>query len=709
MGYTILKQTLGILFSTKPKAYICCIQNKLPMSAEAKRYTITAALPYTNGPVHIGHLAGVYIPSDIYARFLRSNKKDVIFVCGSDEHGVPITISAKKEGITPQQVVDKYHKIIGDSFKELGVSFDMYHRTSDKLHHETASEFFKHLHKEGLFIEKVSEQYFDEVEQEFLADRYLTGTCPHCKSEGAYGDQCEKCGTSLSATDLIDPMSALSGNKPVMKETKHWFLPLDKYEAWLKEWILDGHKSDWKSNVYGQCKSWLDQGLQPRAVTRDLDWGIPVPAEGADGKVLYVWFDAPIGYISATKQWAKDNGKDWEPYWKSDDTKLVHFIGKDNIVFHCVIFPAMLKAHGDFIVPDNVPANEFLNLEGAKISTSKNWAVWLHEYLEDFPGMQDVMRYVLCATAPETKDNDFTWKDFQTRNNSELVGIFGNFINRVVVLTNKYYDGAIPERGALSDTDKEVLASLQAFPTKIAKSIELYRFREALAELMNLARLGNKYLADEEPWKLIKTDEVRTKTILNISLQIAANLSILSEPFMPFTAGKLSSMLGLNQLQWIDAGADDLLVQGMKIEKAALLFRKVEDAEMEAQLAKLAATKLANQAVEAQKENVSFEDFNAMDIRVGTIVSAEKVKKTKKLLKLEIDTGLDIRTVVSGIAAHYSPEELIGKQVSILVNLAPRTIKGIESQGMVLMAEDKDGSLCFAMPSVPTSNGSTIA
>ena len=709
LGYTMLKQTLGILFSTKPKAYICCIQNKLPMSAEAKRYTITAALPYTNGPVHIGHLAGVYIPSDIYARFLRSNKKDVIFVCGSDEHGVPITISAKKEGITPQQVVDKYHKIIGDSFKELGVSFDMYHRTSDKLHHETASDFFKHLHKEGLFIEKVSEQYFDEVEQEFLADRYITGTCPHCKSEGAYGDQCEKCGTSLSATDLIEPKSALSGNKPVMKETKHWFLPLDKYETWLKEWILEGHKSDWKSNVYGQCKSWLDQGLQPRAVTRDLDWGIPVPAEGADGKVLYVWFDAPIGYISATKQWAKEHGKDWEPYWKSEDTKLVHFIGKDNIVFHCVIFPAMLKAHGDFIVPDNVPANEFLNLEGAKISTSKNWAVWLHEYLEDFPGMQDVMRYVLCATAPETKDNDFTWKDFQTRNNSELVGIFGNFINRVVVLTNKYYEGVVPERGALSDTDIEVLEALQAFPAKIAKSIELYRFREALVEVMNLARLGNKYLADEEPWKLVKTDEVRTKAIMNISLQIAANLTIVFEPFMPFTAGKLSAMLGLGKLPWSKAGSDDLLVAGMQIEKAELLFRKVEDAEMEAQLAKLAATKLANQAVTAQKENVSFEDFSAMDIRVGTIVSAEKVKKTKKLLKLEIDTGLDIRTVVSGIAAYYSPEDVIGKQVSILVNLAPRTIKGIDSQGMVLMAEDKDGTLCFAAPSNATSNGSIIA
>ncbi len=679
------------------------------MSAEAKRYTITAALPYTNGPVHIGHLAGVYIPSDIYARFLRSNKKDVVFVCGSDEHGVPITISAKKEGVSPQQVVDKYHKIIGDSFKELGISFDIYHRTSSKMHHQTASEFFKELHSQGLFIEKVSAQYFDEKEQAFLADRYITGTCPHCKSDGAYGDQCEQCGTSLNATDLIEPKSALSGNKPIMKETKHWFLPLDKYENWLKEWILDGHKSDWKSNVYGQCKSWLDQGLQPRAVTRDLDWGIPVPAAGAEGKVLYVWFDAPIGYISATKQWAEDNGKDWRPYWKSEDTKMVQFIGKDNIVFHCIIFPTMLKAHGDFIVPENVPANEFLNLEGAKISTSRNWAVWLHEYLEDFPGMQDVMRYVLCATAPETKDNDFTWKDFQTRNNSELVGIYGNFINRVVVLTNKYYEGSIPERAELTARDKDVLTQLKDFPSKISKSIESYRFREALAEMMNLARLGNKYLADEEPWKLVKTDEIRTKTIMNIALQIAANLAIVSEPFLPFTAAKLRTMLCLAHLPWHKAGEDSLLAPEMKIGKAELLFRKVEDAEMEAQLEKLEATKLANQVVQSQKENVKFEDFSAMDIRVGSIVSAEKVKKTKKLLKLEIDTGLDIRTVVSGIAEHYKPEDIIGHQVSILVNLAPRTIKGIESQGMVLMAEDKDGTLTFVTPSVTTSNGSIIA
>ena len=679
------------------------------MSKEVKRYTITAALPYTNGPVHIGHLAGVYIPSDIYARFLRSNKKDVVFVCGSDEHGVPITISAKKEGVSPQEVVDKYHKLIGDSLKDLGISFDIYHRTSDKLHHETASDFFEHLHQKNLFIEKVSKQYFDEKENQFLADRYITGTCPHCKNEGAYGDQCEACGTSLSATDLIEPKSALSGNKPVMKETKHWFLPLDQYESWLKEWILDGHKSDWKSNVYGQCKSWLDQGLQPRAVTRDLDWGIPVPVNGADGKVLYVWFDAPIGYISATKQWAKDAGKDWEPYWKSKDTKLVHFIGKDNIVFHCVIFPSMLKAHGDYILPDNVPANEFLNLEGDKISTSRNWAVWLHEYLEDFPGMQDVMRYVLCATAPESKDNDFTWKDFQTRNNSELVGIYGNFINRVVVLTNKYYDGYVPERGLLTDDDRQVISELKLFPSKIAKSIEAYRYREALMDVMNLARLGNKYLADEEPWKLVKTDEVRTKTIMNIALQIAANLSVVSEPFMPFSAHKLACMLGLDQLTWKDAGSDALLEDGSKIQSAQLLFRKIEDSEIEAQLKKLETSKVENQMVNPQKENVSFEAFCSMDIRVGTIIAAEKVKKTKKLLKLTVDTGIDIRTVVSGIAAYYQPKDILGRQVSVLVNLAPRNIKGIESQGMVLMAEDKDGTLQFIGPSEGSSNGSIIA
>ena len=679
------------------------------MLKEVKRYTITAALPYTNGPVHIGHLAGVYIPSDIYARFMRSNKRDVVFVCGSDEHGVPITISAKKEGVSPQVIVDKYHKIIGDSFKEFGVSFDIYHRTSNALHHQTASEFFKKLHKDDRFVEQSSAQYYDEVEQEFLADRYITGTCPQCNEAGAYGDQCEKCGTSLNATDLIDPSSALSGNKPVMKQTKHWFLPLDKYEFWLKKWILEGHKFDWKSNVYGQCKSWLDQGLHPRAVTRDLNWGIPVPLEDAEGKVLYVWFDAPIGYISATKQWAIDQGKDWRPYWKSEDSKLVHFIGKDNIVFHCIIFPTMLKAHGDYILPENVPANEFLNLEGDKISTSRNWAVWLHEYLEDFPDMQDVLRYVLCATAPETKDNDFTWKDFQTRNNSELVAIYGNFVNRVVVLTNKYYQGVVPNPQGFLSQDKQVLSELEQFPIKISKSIEAYRFREALMEVMNLARLGNKYLAEEEPWKLIKTDQERTKSVMYIALQIAANLSIVSEPFIPFTASKLKSMLSLDESDWSAAGSGTLLSTGIQIQQASLLFRKVEDVEIASQIEKLEAIKLDNQVVVSQKKNVSFEDFTSMDIRVGTITAAEKVKKTKKLLKLTVDTGIDSRTIVSGIAEHFSSEEILGKQVSVLVNLSPRKIKGIESEGMILMAEDKDGSLRFITPSNFSANGSVVS
>jgi methionyl-tRNA synthetase len=679
------------------------------MSKEVKRYTITAALPYTNGPVHIGHLAGVYIPSDIYARFQRSNQRDVVFVCGSDEHGVPITISAKKEGVSPQVIVDKYHKIIGDSFKELGISFDIYHRTSDPLHHKTASEFFSKLHKEGSFVEQTSAQYYDEKEKEFLADRYITGTCPHCNEAGAYGDQCEKCGTSLNATDLIDPSSALSGNKPIMKETKHWFLPLDQYEPWLKKWILEGHRSDWKSNVYGQCKSWLDQGLQPRAVTRDLNWGIPVPEEGAQGKVLYVWFDAPIGYISATKKWAIDQQKDWAPYWKSEDTKLVHFIGKDNIVFHCVIFPTMLKAHGDYILPENVPANEFLNLEGDKISTSRNWAVWLHEYLIDFPDMQDVLRYVLCATAPETKDNDFTWKDFQTRNNSELVAIYGNFVNRVVVLTNKYYKGVIPKPGEILSQDQKVLSDLKQYSAKIAESIEAYRFREALMEVMNLARLGNKYLAEEEPWKLIKIDADRTKTVMYIVLQVSACLSIVSEPFIPFTANKLREMLSCDFCGWDDLDREVLLATGTQIKIPSLLFRKIEDSEMEVQIEKLSQRKLDNQDTIAQKENINFNDFSAMDIRVATITAAEKIKKTKKLLKLTVDTGVDSRTIVSGIAEHYSPEEILGKQVSVLVNLSPRNIKGIESQGMVLMAEDKDGCLRFIIPSDFTTNGSSIS
>ncbi|MDG2446348.1 MAG: methionine--tRNA ligase [Flavobacteriaceae bacterium] len=679
------------------------------MQNSSKRFTITAALPYTNGPVHIGHLAGVYVPADIYSRFQRLQGNDVAFVCGSDEHGVPITIKAKKEGITPQQVVNKYHAIIKESFQEFGITFDNYSRTSAKIHHDTASDFFKKLYEKGKFIEQTTEQFYDQEANQFLADRFIVGTCPKCGFEESYGDQCESCGTSHNATDLINPKSSITGNTPALKETKHWFLPLDQYEPWLKEWIVEGHKKDWKSNVYGQCKSWIDDGLRPRAVTRDLDWGIPVPAEGADGKVLYVWFDAPIGYISATKQWAKDNGKDWQPYWKSDDSKLVHFIGKDNIVFHCVIFPSMLKAHGDYILPDNVPANEFLNLEGDKISTSRNWAVWLHEYLEDFPGMQDVMRYVLCATAPESKDNDFTWKDFQTRNNSELVGIYGNFINRVVVLTNKYYDGCVPPRVEMTDNDRQVISELKLFPAKIAKSIEAYRYREALMEVMNLARLGNKYLADEEPWKLVKTNEVRTKTIMNIALQIAANLSVVSEPFMPFSAHKLVGMLGLGQLSWKDAESDVLLVEGSKIENAELLFRKIEDSEIKDQLKKLETSKVENQMVNPQKENVNFEAFCDMDIRVGTIIAAEKVKKTKKLLKLTVDSGIDTRTVVSGIAAYYQPDDIIGKQVSVLVNLAPRIIKGIESQGMVLMAEDKDGTLQFVAPSEASSNGSIIA
>ncbi|WP_187264356.1 methionine--tRNA ligase [Pontibacter beigongshangensis] len=678
------------------------------MAENYKRYTITAALPYANGPVHIGHLAGVYIPADIYARYLRSQERDVKFVCGSDEHGVPITIRAKKEGITPQQAVDKYHEIIKNSFEDFNISFDIYSRTSSQTHADTASGFFKKLYEDGKFIEQTTQQYFDEKAQQFLADRYIVGTCPKCGNENAYGDQCESCGTSLNATDLINPKSTLSGAVPVMRETKHWYLPLNEYEPWLREWIVEGHKQDWKPNVYGQCKSWIDQGLQPRAVTRDLDWGVPVPAPGAEGKVLYVWFDAPIGYISATK----DLTPDWELYWKDQDTKLVHFIGKDNIVFHCIIFPAMLKAHGDYVLPANVPANEFLNLEGDKISTSRNWAVWLHEYMQDFEGKSDVLRYVLCANAPETKDNDFTWKDFQARNNNELLAILGNFINRAVVLTQKYYTGAVPERGELTELDKEVLAQLQAFPATIADLVERYRFREALSELMNLARLGNKYLADTEPWKLIKTDAERVKTILNIALQISASLNILMEPFLPATAQKLSDMLNLPVGKWAAAGASDLLPAGHTIGTPALLFEKIEDAAVEAQVQKLLDTKKANQAdsavVEPAKENITFDEFSKMDIRIGTILEAEKVAKTKKLLKLKIDTGLDQRTVVSGIAEFFKPEEIIGQQVSILVNLAPRDIKGITSQGMILMAENADGSLAFVQPSKKIVNGGGV-
>ena len=674
-----------------------------------KRYTVTAALPYANGPVHIGHLAGVYLPADIYVRYLRLQGRDVKFICGSDEHGVPITIRAKKEGITPQQAVDKYHELIKQSFEEFNVSFDVYDRTSSKIHHETASDFFKKLYEDGKFIEQTTQQYYDEKAQQFLADRYIVGTCPKCGNENAYGDQCEACGTSLNATDLINPKSTLSGEPPVLRETKHWYLPLNEYEAWLREWIVEGHKGDWKSNVYGQCKSWIDQGLQPRAVTRDLDWGVPVPVDGADGKVLYVWFDAPIGYISATKALTDD----WEKYWKDKDSKLVHFIGKDNIVFHCIIFPSMLKAHGDYILPDNVPANEFLNLEGDKISTSRNWAVWLHEYLQDFPGKADVLRYALCANAPETKDNDFTWKDYQARNNNELLAILGNFINRAVVLTQKYYNGEVPATNELHDYDKEVLAALEGMPMVISTYIERYRFRDALSELMNLARLGNKYLADTEPWKLIKTDEERVKTIMNIALQIAGSLAILMEPFLPASADKLRAMLNMNPAMWADAGAADMLPAGHVIGKPELLFEKVEDSAVEAQVQKLLDTKKANELANAvaapAKENITFDEFTKMDIRIGTILEAEKVAKTKKLLKLTVDTGIDQRTVVSGIAEFFNPEEIVGQQVSILVNLAPREIKGITSQGMILMAENADGSLAFVQPSKHIVNGGSVS
>ena len=691
------------------------------MSQDPKRYTITAALPYTNGPVHIGHLAGVYIPADIYARFQRMQGKDVAFVCGSDEHGVPITLKAKKEGITPQQVVDKYNSIIKQSFEDFGISFDNYSRTTSKIHHDTASEFFKKLHSEGKFIEQVTQQLYDADANQFLADRFVVGTCPKCGNEESYGDQCESCGTSHNATDLIHPKSAITGAVPSLKETKHWFLPLDKYEPFLKEWILEEHKKDWKTNVYGQCKSWIDDGLRPRAVTRDLDWGIPVPAPDADGKVLYVWFDAPIGYISATKQWAKKQGKDWEPYWKDKDTKLLHFIGKDNIVFHCIIFPSMLKAEGSYILPNNVPANEFLNLEGNKISTSKNWAVWLHEYLEDFPDQQDVLRYVLTANAPETKDNDFTWADFQARNNNELVAIFGNFINRVTVLTHKYYDGITPSEGILSQIDIKTLETIRAYPAVIESSIERYRFREAQQELMNVARLGNKYLADQEPWKTIKTDEQRTKTVMFVALQIASALAILSEPFLPHTSRKLKEMLRINSretqngLQWSDVATKQILISpGHTINTNELLFSKIEDSQIQAQMDKLTASKLANEIADKvttpQKDTCTFEDFTKLDMRVGTIIEAEKMPKAKKLLVLKVDTGLDVRTIVSGIAESFTPQEIIGKRVTVLVNLAPRALRGVESQGMILMTQMPDGTLVFVNPDTAgVSNGDSIA
>ena len=677
------------------------------MKKEFKRYLVTSALPYANGPVHIGHLAGVYVPSDIYVRYLRQRGADVISVCGSDEPGVPITIKARKEGVTPQDIVDKYHNIIKSSFERLGMSFDIYSRTSSATHAKTASDFFRTLYDKGEFTEATSQQYYDEEAQTFLADRYITGTCPKCGNERAYGDQCEKCGSTLNATDLIDPKSAVSGSKPVMRETKHWYLPLDKHEQMLREWILEGHK-EWKSNVYGQCKSWLDGGLQPRAVSRDLDWGIPVPVEGAEGKVLYVWFDAPIGYISATK----DLTPDWEKYWKSEDTKMVHFIGKDNIVFHCIVFPSMLKAHGGYILPENVPANEFLNLEGDKISTSRNWAVWLHEYLDEFPGKEDVLRYVLCANAPETKDNDFTWKDFQARNNNELVAILGNFVNRALVLTQKYYEGVVPAAGELTDYDRETLAEMPKIRKALEENIEGYRFREALKEAMNLARLGNKYLADTEPWKVVKTDPERVKTILNIALQITAELSIAIEPFMPFSAAKIIKMLNIEKLDWERLGDAEVLPAGHVIGKAELLFEKIEDSVVEAQVAKLQATKAANEAAakeaEPQKAECSFDDFQKMDIRVSTIVAAEKVAKTKKLLKLTVDTGIDTREIVSGIAEHFTPEELVGRQVLVLVNLAPRELKGTLSRGMVLMAEDADGKLVLLSPEKAVKSGSIV-
>ena len=680
-----------------------------------KRHTLTAALPYTNGPIHIGHLAGVYVPADIYARYLRNKKEDVVFICGSDEHGVAISMKARKEGISPQEVIDRYHAMIDQSFQEFGISFDHYSRTSAQIHHQTASEFFTTLHKNNDFIEEVTEQLYDSEAQQFLADRFVTGTCPKCQYEEAYGDQCEQCGSSLNATELINPTSTLSGAVPTLKETKHWFLPLDRYQDFLKEWILEGHANNWKPNVYGQVKSWLDDGLKPRAVTRDLDWGIPVPVKGAEGKVLYVWFDAPIGYISATKEWARLKGVDWEPYWKDENTELIHFIGKDNIVFHCIIFPAILKAEGNYILPKNVPANEFLNLEGNKLSTSKNWAVWLHEYLNDFPDQQDALRYALTANAPENKDNDFTWKDFQARNNNELVAIYGNFINRVLVLTQKYYDGKVPTPNAFTDADLSVLASLKKAPKTIGDSLDRFRFREASQLMMNLARAGNKYLAEEEPWKLIKTAPERVQTIMYVAVQVAAGLSVLSEPFLPFSSKKLKNMVALPEAcDWKQVGLkNELIPSQTQLGKSALLFSKIEDDAIQIQLDKLEATKLKNNEEALQvtpvKETVSFEDFTKLDLRVGTILSAEKVAKTKKLLALKLNIGSETRTIVSGIAEDYTPEEVVGKTVSVLVNLAPRTLRGVESQGMILMTENAEGKLVFVTPSEANSQpGFTI-
>lgn len=678
------------------------------MEKKYKRTLVTTALPYANGPVHIGHLAGVYVPADIYTRYLRLKGEDVIMIGGSDEHGVPITIKARKEGVTPQEIVDRYHGIIKKSFEEFGISFDIYSRTTSEIHRKTASDFFRTLYDKGVFIEKTSEQYYDTEAGQFLADRYITGTCPHCKNEHAYGDQCEACGTSLNATDLINPKSTISGSAPVLRETKHWYLPLDKYEGFLREWILEGHK-EWKTNVYGQCKSWLDMGLQPRAVSRDLDWGVPVPVDGAEGKVLYVWFDAPIGYISNTKELLPDK---WELYWKDSETKLVHFIGKDNIVFHCIVFPTMLKAEGSYILPENVPANEFLNLEGDKISTSRNWAVWLHEYLRDFPGKQDVLRYVLTANAPETKDNDFTWRDFQARNNNELVAIFGNFINRSIVLTHKYFEGRVPQRGELTDYDKSVLEEFKSIKNELEGYLDTFRFRDALREAMNLARIGNKYLADTEPWKLAKTDMGRVATILNIALQVSANLAIVFEPFLPFSAAKLRKLLNMGAAEWDKIGSIDILAAGSVVEPAELLFEKIDDAPIEAQVKKLHDTKLENAKAEPSvapiKECVGFEDFMKLDIRVGTVTECCKVPKADKLLQLKIDDGLKGRTIVSGIAKHYKPEELVGKQVCFIANLEPRKLKGVLSEGMILSAEDADGKLSVVSPAANVTPGSEV-
>ena len=678
----------------------------------SKRKMITAALPYANGPVHIGHLAGVYIPADVYARFQRNTGQEIAFICGSDEHGIPITIRAKKEGITPQDVVDKYHEIIKKSFADLGISFDEYSRTTSKKHYEVSQEFFLNLYNKGKFEEEISEQFFDEQAGEFLADRYIVGICPKCSNENAYGDQCEKCGSTLSPTELINPKSMLSGNTPILKETKNWYLPLNEYENFLNEWIIKGHQDDWKPNVYGQVKSWLNDGLKPRAMTRDLNWGVPVPLPNAEGKVLYVWFDAPIGYISFTQEWAEKNGKNWKDFWQNEETDLIHFIGKDNIVFHCIIFPSMMKAHGDYIMPKNVPAFEFLNLENDKISTSRNWAVWAHEYVEDFPDQQDALRYALLSSAPETKDNNFTWKDFQTKNNSELVGIFGNFINRVTVLTQKYYNGIVPQPNEFEQVDKDLFHEMQQIPEKIGKNLDEFRFRDALTEMMNLARLGNKYLADEEPWKVIKDNPERVKTQMFCALQVAGALAYLCEPFLPFTSQKMKSGLNLGDKNWYEVLNTPPIPTGHQINEMPLLFSKIEDDVIEAQIKKLENTKINNQKTNPNanpmKEQISFDDFTKIDLRTATILEAEKVEKADKLLKLKVDTGVDVRTVVSGIAESFSPEEIIGKQVMILLNLAPRKIRGIESQGMLLLTTKPDGKLSFVTPDEKVENGIEI-